>query len=73
MEFESTMKVISEGCNAKISTNHHLSSKYRGGSGGGGGPPNFIKREKTSREHAKMPHFSTSYPDPPFPKSCIRP
>ena len=41
-----------------------------GGGGGGvlgvrtppppfGGPPDFIKREKTLRVHANMPHFST--------------
>ena len=50
----------------------------RGGGGGSwvsgpllpsfGGPLNFIKREKNFvRVNAKMPHFSTRYPDLPHP------
>ena len=40
-----------------------------------GGPPNFIKREKTLRVGARKCRVLVlnSYPDPPFPKSCIRP
>ena len=40
-----------------------------------GGPPNFIKREKTLRVCTRKRRVLVlnSYPDPPFPKSCIRP
>ena len=48
--------------------------------GGGGvlgvlGSPNFIKRENTLRAWARIHHILVlnSYPDPPFPKSWIRP
>ena len=40
-----------------------------------GGPPKSIKREKTTRTCPRKRRVSglNSYPDPPFPKSCIRP
>ena len=57
---------------------HNTRTSFRDGSRGGdfmkfggppfGGPPNFIKREKTSRVCARMAHILVlnSYSDPPL-------
>ena len=65
----------------KLNPEHHLVPAGKGGSRGGGGPPRFWgtpklhKEGKTLRACAEKRRVLVlnSYPDLPFPKSCVRP